>query len=153
MPTATTHVSASDPNNEDARSTSSTLVNGEHSARNDNDDVRSTTEQQQRHTPTTGVVRHGFDNAAYEDDVLSFLHFSERRHETNAKHNVAVRQVSLDWVTFLYILSCSLLNAWQLTNISLSLLFSVYVKESRLYQVSYAFHEDDDEEVINIGMY
>lgn len=133
MPTATTHVSASDPNNEDARSTSSTLVNGEHSARNDNDDVRSTTEQQQRHTPTTGVVRHGFDNAAYEDDVLSFLHFSERRHETNAKHNVAVRQVSLDWVTFLYTF---LLNAWQLTSIPLCLLFSVYVKELRLYQVS-----------------
>ncbi|KAI7884176.1 hypothetical protein K492DRAFT_40086 [Lichtheimia hyalospora FSU 10163] len=97
MPTATTHVSASDPNNEDARSTSSTLVNGEHGTRNDNDELRSTTEQQQRQTPTTGVVRHGFDNAAYEDDVLSFLHFSERRHETNAKHNVAVRQVSLDW--------------------------------------------------------
>lgn len=118
MPTATTHASASDPNNEDARSTSSTLVNGEHSTRNDNDDVRSTTEQQQqRQTPTTGVVRHGFDNAAYEDDVLSFLHFSERRHETNAKHNVAVRQVSLDWV--IHIPFFFLLNAWQLTHVSL----------------------------------
>ncbi|KAI9492026.1 hypothetical protein BDB00DRAFT_873680 [Zychaea mexicana] len=110
MPSAAVHVIASDAannnsnnnNNEDARSTSSTLVNGE---RNDNtaehDTTRTTTTNDEQQRRAVSTVRHGFDHAVYEDDVLSFLHFSDKRHDTNAKPDPAVRNVSLDWVSSL----------------------------------------------------
>ncbi|KAI9272712.1 raptor N-terminal caspase like domain-containing protein [Phascolomyces articulosus] len=97
MPSAAVHVIASDAN-EDARSTSSTLVNGE---RNDTDHENRTTltthEEQQQQRRTVSTIRHGFDLAMFEDDVLSFLHFSDKRHDTNAKPDPTVRNVSLDW--------------------------------------------------------
>ncbi|KAG0172829.1 hypothetical protein DFQ29_008217 [Apophysomyces sp. BC1021] len=96
MPTAT-QPSISDLN-EDARSTSSTLVNGENSARNDdvmqnqqNDDRRSTSQS------ATSPVRLGFDQDIYEEDIIRFLYYSEKRHDTNAKPNPAIQSALLDW--------------------------------------------------------
>ena len=118
MPSAAVHVIASDAN-EDARSTSSTLVNGERNDidndnNNNNNRTNATTttnttttttttneeqQQQQQQRGTGSTIRHGFDHAVYEDDVLSFLHFSDKRHDTNAKPDPTVRSVSLDWVS------------------------------------------------------
>jgi regulator-associated protein of mTOR len=88
MVAATTNV---DPN-EDARSTSSTLVNGENSARNDVDVPERPAQQTTAvatttTTTTTNQVRHGFDQELYEEDIIRFLYYSEKRHDTNAKPN------------------------------------------------------------------
>lgn len=103
MPTATVEVGASDANNEDARSTSSTLVNGENCNRQ-NESEQDGRQREDRLSVTsnhnTSTVRHGFDHGVHEDELLSYLHFSEKRHETNGKPNPAVRNLSLDWVTF-----------------------------------------------------
>lgn len=88
-------------NNEDARSTSSTLVNGEHGARNDVDvpEERNTEEEEEGEGATQ--IRHGFDQELYEEDIIRFLYFSEKRHDTNAKPNTVVRNALKDWVSFI----------------------------------------------------
>lgn len=122
----------SEPNNEDAKSTSSTLVNGEHSTRNEPDAAERTTTT----TTTTGAatptaattttaatattatatdetnnnnrntnlnlpqIRHGFDQEMYEEDIIRFLYFSEKRHDSNAQPNATVRNALKDWVSF-----------------------------------------------------
>jgi regulator-associated protein of mTOR len=83
MVAATTNV---DPN-EDARSTSSTLVNGENSARNDVDVSERPAQQTTTTTTAANQVRHGFDQELYEEDIIRFLYYSEKRHDTNAKPN------------------------------------------------------------------
>ncbi|CAO3689045.1 unnamed protein product [Rhizopus stolonifer] len=74
-------VSSAIDNNEDTKSTSSTLVNGEETARN-NDDIQ---------------TRHGFDQELYEEDIIRFLYYSEKRHETNGKLNSQVKSALKDW--------------------------------------------------------
>ncbi|CAO3644478.1 unnamed protein product [Mucor hiemalis] len=79
-------------NNEDARSTSSTLVNGEHGVRNDvHVPEERTTEENLLN------IRHGFDQELYEEDIIRFLYFSEKRHDSNAKPNTVVRNTLKDW--------------------------------------------------------
>ncbi|KAF7731549.1 hypothetical protein EC973_009313 [Apophysomyces ossiformis] len=97
MPTAT-QPSISDQN-EDARSTSSTLVNGENSARNEVDvtQTQHTDERRSANQAATSPVRLGFDQDIYEEDIIRFLYFSEKRHDTNAKPNPAVQSALLDW--------------------------------------------------------
>ncbi|CAO3586558.1 unnamed protein product [Absidia cylindrospora] len=107
MPIAT-QVAASDTN-EDARSTSSTLVNGENSLRNETENGPSTAtttnttinerpQPQQDNSPsTTTTVRHGFDQEVFEEDIIRFLYYSEKRHDTNAKPHPIVRNTLLDW--------------------------------------------------------
>lgn len=68
--------------NEDAKSTSSTLVNGGETARN-NHNVQ---------------MRHGFDQELYEEDIIRFLYYSEKRHETNGKPNTLTKNTLKDWV-------------------------------------------------------
>jgi regulator-associated protein of mTOR len=93
-----------DPNNnEDARSTSSTLVNGgENNARNDVDvpERNATSEDITTITinNTGNQIRHGFDQELYEEDIIRFLYFSEKSHDTNAKPNAVVRNALKDWV-------------------------------------------------------
>lgn len=106
MPTAT-QVTASDTN-EDARSTSSTLVNGENSNRNETENgtgnnqlttvATSTTDDRQAPHNTT-TIRHGFDQEAFEEDIIRFLYYSEKRHDTNAKPHLVVPNTLLDWVS------------------------------------------------------
>lgn len=92
-------------NNEDARSTSSTLVNGgeNNNARNDVDvpereqDISTTTNNNTN--GTTSQIRHGFDQELYEEDIIRFLYFSEKRHDSNAKPNAVVRNALKDWVS------------------------------------------------------
>jgi regulator-associated protein of mTOR len=89
-------------NNEDARSTSSTLVSGEHaeSSRNDVDvPERSNPTAQEDQDENTNHIRHGFDQELYEEDIIRFLYFSEKRHDSNAKPNAVVRNALKDWVT------------------------------------------------------
>ncbi|KAI8333711.1 raptor N-terminal caspase like domain-containing protein [Chlamydoabsidia padenii] len=109
MPTAT-QVTASDTN-EDARSTSSTLVNGDNSNRNETEngttsnqivavattstDDRQQQQQQQQQPHTT--IRHGFDQEVFEEDIIRFLYYSEKRHDTNAKPHLVVPNTLLDW--------------------------------------------------------
>lgn len=97
MPTATNIAGTSDTNNEDARSTSSTLVNGEHS-RNENESNRVNDSGQQI---STNAARHGFDILTEDEETISFLHYSEKRHDTNAKPNPSIRNVPLEWVRIL----------------------------------------------------
>ncbi|OBZ85750.1 WD repeat-containing protein mip1 [Choanephora cucurbitarum] len=78
-----------DPNNEDARSTSSTLVNGEH--RND----LAETERATNHS--SSQIRHGFDQEFYEEDIIRFLYFSEKRHDTTTKSSTSARNALKDW--------------------------------------------------------
>lgn len=75
-------VSATIDNNEDAKSTSSTLVNGEETTRNNQN----------------AQMRHGFDEELYEEDIIRFLYFSEKRHEANSKSNTPVKNALKDWV-------------------------------------------------------
>lgn len=94
-------------NNEDARSTSSTLVSGEHASNSRNDvDVpeRNNPTDQEDEDENTTQIRHGFDEELYEEDIIRFLYFSEKRHDSNAKPNAVVRNALKDWVTCLYIL-------------------------------------------------
>lgn len=94
-------------NNEDARSTSSTLVNGgeNNNARNDVDvpereqDISTTTTTNNNTNGTTSQIRHGFDQELYEEDIIRFLYFSEKRHDSNAKPNAVVRNALKDWVS------------------------------------------------------
>ena len=102
-------------NNEDARSTSSTLVSGEHNIRNDEVPERTTTTAATATATATAAatannainninssqIRHGFDQEIYEEDIIRFLYFSEKRHDTNAKPNVVVRNALKDWVRYL----------------------------------------------------
>ncbi|KAG1056672.1 hypothetical protein G6F43_001453 [Rhizopus delemar] len=74
-------VSATIDNNEDAKSTSSTLVNGEETTRNNQN----------------AQMRHGFDEELYEEDIIRFLYFSEKRHEANSKSNTQVKNALKDW--------------------------------------------------------
>ncbi|ORX58298.1 hypothetical protein DM01DRAFT_1319147 [Hesseltinella vesiculosa] len=75
--------------NEDSRSTSSTLVNGEH--RTDAEPTRA------NNTTNQSAVRHGFDQDVFEEDIIRFLYFSEKRHDTNAKPLSIVRPPLQDW--------------------------------------------------------
>ncbi|KAL0143777.1 WD repeat-containing protein mip1 [Mucor lusitanicus] len=87
-------------NNEDARSTSSTLVSGEHNMRNDAEAVPEQggpTAAPTAHHTSSPQIRHGFDQELYEEDIIRFLYFSEKRHDTNAKPNVVVRNALKDW--------------------------------------------------------
>ncbi|CAO3591263.1 unnamed protein product [Absidia cylindrospora] len=106
MPIATP-VIASDTN-EDARSTSSTLVNGENSTRietilgqtsnNQSATANTTTdEQQQQGGHNSSTIRHGFDQEVFEEDIIRFLYYSEKRHETNAKPHPVIPNTLLDW--------------------------------------------------------
>lgn len=90
----------SEPNNEDAKSTSSTLVNGEHCARNEADAERTTvpTAEESRSNLNLPQIRHGFDQEMYEEDIIRFLYFSEKRHDSNAQPNATVRNALKDWV-------------------------------------------------------
>lgn len=86
-------------NNEDARSTSSTLVNGEHSTRNEADVAERTTAEETRPTNLNlPQIRHGFDQELYEEDIIRFLYFSEKRHDSNAQPSAVVRNALKDWV-------------------------------------------------------
>lgn len=83
----------SDPtHNEDARSSSSTLVSGD-AIRNDVD-----VPEQPPIEENTLQIRHGFDQESYEEDIIHFLYFSEKRHDTNSKPNVVARNTLKDWV-------------------------------------------------------
>ncbi|KAG0761248.1 hypothetical protein G6F32_001269 [Rhizopus arrhizus] len=73
-------VSSAIDNNEDTKSTSSTLVNGEELARNS-------------HNIQT---RHGFDQELYEEDIR-FLYYSEKRHEINGKPDSQTKSILKDW--------------------------------------------------------
>ncbi|KAI9313911.1 raptor N-terminal caspase like domain-containing protein [Dichotomocladium elegans] len=97
MPAVTLHASAPDTNNDDARSTCSTLVNGEGAASNDNTTSHDDQHRNERQRQTAGGIRHGFDNVPFENDIYPFLHFCEKRHDTCAKHSPTVRDISLDW--------------------------------------------------------
>lgn len=79
-------VSSTIDNNEDTKSTSSTLVNGEELARNSHD----------------VQARHGFDQELYEEDIIRFLYYSEKRHEINGKPDSQTKGILKDWVN-LYI--------------------------------------------------
>ncbi|KAI8086100.1 raptor N-terminal caspase like domain-containing protein [Halteromyces radiatus] len=92
MPIATP-VIASDTN-EDARSTSSTLVNGEINNRNEPD---TTTSDEQPQDNNNSTIRHGFDQEIFEEDIIRFLYYSEKRHDTNAKPHPIGRNTLLDW--------------------------------------------------------
>ncbi len=85
-------------NNEDARSTSSTLVNGEHGVRNDVD-----VPERRANEENLPSIRHGFDQELYEEDIIRFLYFSEKRHDSNAKPNVVVRNALKDWVNIVFL--------------------------------------------------
>lgn len=88
-------------NNEDARSTSSTLVSGEHNTRSDAEAVpeqRGAAPNTTSNTAHSPQIRHGFDQELYEEDIIRFLYFSEKRHDTNAKPNGVVRNALKDWV-------------------------------------------------------
>ena len=74
-------------NNEDARSTSSTLVNGEHGSNRNEEPERE-----------PDSMRHGFDQELYEEDIIRFLYFSEKRHDANARPNIVARNALKDWV-------------------------------------------------------
>ncbi|KAG2234459.1 raptor N-terminal caspase like domain-containing protein [Thamnidium elegans] len=89
----------SEPNNEDAKSTSSTLVNGEHCARNEADAERTTipATEESRSNLNLPQIRHGFDQEMYEEDIIRFLYFSEKRHDSNAQPNATVRNALKDW--------------------------------------------------------
>ncbi|KAI9477985.1 MAG: raptor N-terminal caspase like domain-containing protein [Benjaminiella poitrasii] len=78
-----TQLDQSNIHNEDARSTSSTLVSGEHR----NEDERN----------RTNPIRHGFDQESYEEDIIRFLYFSEKRHDTNAKPGQLIQKALKDW--------------------------------------------------------
>ncbi|KAI8374753.1 raptor N-terminal caspase like domain-containing protein [Radiomyces spectabilis] len=100
MPTAT-QSTPSDANNEDARSTrstSSTLVNGENNARAESDPERqSSTVDMPASSQVNPTVRHGFDQELYGEDIIRFLYFSEKRHNTHATANPELRNALLDW--------------------------------------------------------
>ncbi|KAG1056979.1 hypothetical protein G6F43_001173 [Rhizopus delemar] len=74
-------VSSTIDNNEDTKSTSSTLVNGEELARNSHDIQ----------------ARHGFDQELYEEDIIRFLYYSEKRHEINGKSDSQTKSILKDW--------------------------------------------------------
>ncbi|KAI8985958.1 raptor N-terminal caspase like domain-containing protein [Pilobolus umbonatus] len=81
--------------NEDAKSTSSTLVNGgDIHSRNDIDLPETVPEIED--TPSS-LSRHGFDEENFEEDILRFLYFSEKRHDTNAKPTVSVKNSFKEW--------------------------------------------------------
>ncbi|KAI9030878.1 hypothetical protein CLU79DRAFT_831399 [Phycomyces nitens] len=82
-------------NNEDARSTSSTLVSREANPRNDNDVPDTTGERTS--LDYVSPVRHGFDQEIYEEDLMRFLFFSEKRHDTNATPATTTQNALLDW--------------------------------------------------------
>lgn len=98
-------------NNEDARSTSSTLVSGEHNIRNDAEGsdreaaATTTTANNNNNLTNSPQIRHGFDQEIYEEDIIRFLYFSEKRHDTNAKPNVVVRNALKDWVRDRFVIS------------------------------------------------
>jgi regulator-associated protein of mTOR len=98
-------------NNEDARSTSSTLVSGEHasSSRNDVDvpERHNSTVVHEDEDENITHIRHGFDQELYEEDIIRFLYFSEKRHDSNAKPNTVARNALKDWV-------CIILLLWNL---------------------------------------
>lgn len=79
-------------NNEDAKSTSSTIVSEEQLRNNANEEMNGDRTQ----------IRHGFDLESYEEDIIHFLYFSEKRHETNAKPNSLISNNLKDWVSDLY---------------------------------------------------
>lgn len=58
--------------------------------------IRNDTQETQ--PPTTNTVRHGFDQESYEEDIIHFLYFSEKRHDTNTKPNTNARNTLKDWV-------------------------------------------------------
>jgi len=95
MPSTTVDGSAAQPDNsnDDARSTSSTLVSGE-GKQDDETESQShltTTEQITDTLHSTSLndpisnVRHGFDEQIYEEELIRFMYYTEKRHESNGK--------------------------------------------------------------------
>ncbi|KAI7868605.1 hypothetical protein BDF14DRAFT_1956350 [Spinellus fusiger] len=94
--------------NEDARSTSSTLVNGEAGVRNE-DALPEPSQENTRHDTINPLssVRHGFDEETYEEDIMRFLYYSEKRHDTLAHANPNGQNTLLDWTS-----PCAKFECW-----------------------------------------
>ncbi|KAI8984718.1 raptor N-terminal caspase like domain-containing protein [Mycotypha africana] len=99
-------VKCSNKDNDDNKSTSSTLVGENESGSNNNHNTSSNMNNDedlddgsslQRQGHNNNEVRHGFDQEAYEEDIIRFLYFTEKRHDTNAKPNATVRTALKDW--------------------------------------------------------
>lgn len=93
-----------DINNDDARSTSSTLVSGEGKQDDESEPHLTTTDQVTDSLNSTSLndpissVRHGFDEQIYEEELIRFMYYTEKRHESNGTPvNMAVGTLQ-DWV-------------------------------------------------------
>ncbi|CAO3617018.1 unnamed protein product [Cunninghamella blakesleeana] len=102
MPVATPRVNSE--TNENSQSTSSTLVNGSNNNNNTriinetNGQITTTSESRQDYNNNNkSTIRHGFDQEIFEEDIIRFLYYSEKRHETNAKSHAIPRNTLLDW--------------------------------------------------------
>lgn len=100
MPAAT--LRAASETNEDAQSTSSTLINGTNNHRQLNDSNGQatiiTTTEHNENSINNSVIRHGFDQEIFEEDIIRFLYYSEKRHDTNARPHGESQSALLDWV-------------------------------------------------------
>jgi regulator-associated protein of mTOR len=98
-----------DPNNDDARSTSSTLVSGEGKQPDEENEapVNSPAAEQVVDTFSTmslndpiSNVRHGFDEQVYEEELIRFMYYTEKRHDSNGQPAPVVVNTLQDWVKF-----------------------------------------------------
>jgi regulator-associated protein of mTOR len=108
MPSTTADIVVAQPdaNNDDARSTSSTLVSGEGKPDDETDEQSQTptAEQVASHLNATSLedpisnVRHGFDDQIYEEELIRYMYYTERRHETDGKPSNSTTGALQDWV-------------------------------------------------------
>jgi hypothetical protein len=96
-----------DPSNDDARSTSSTLVSREGKQPDEENEGQSQllTPDQVLDTfnsmtlnDAISNVRHGFDEQVYEEELIRFMYYTEKRHESNGKPSPTVAGTLQDWV-------------------------------------------------------
>ncbi|CAO3678856.1 unnamed protein product [Umbelopsis vinacea] len=92
-----------DINNDNARSTSSTLVSGEGKQDDESKPHLTNTDQVTDSLNSTSLndpissVRHGFDEQIYEEELIRFMYYTEKRHESNGTPvNMAVGTLQ-DW--------------------------------------------------------
>ncbi|CAM0135452.1 unnamed protein product [Umbelopsis sp. WA50703] len=107
MPSTTADIVVAQPdaNNDDARSTSSTLVSGEGKPDDETDEQSQTptAEQVASHLNATSLedpisnVRHGFDDQIYEEELIRYMYYTERRHETDGKPSNSTTGALQDW--------------------------------------------------------
>lgn len=108
MPSTTADIVVAQPdaNNDDARSTSSTLVSGEGKPDDETDEHSQTPTTDQLTTQINATsledsvtnVRHGFDDQIYEEELIRYMYYTERRHETDGKPSNTTADGLQDWV-------------------------------------------------------